>query len=294
MERNMTDTTTAEAMPRLPGDLPLPLRSLLDAGVHFGHQTKRWNPKMRPFIYGARNGIHIIDLDQTARLFKRAYEKIVEEVSRGGSVLFVGTKRQAQDIIGEEAGRAGMFYVTNRWLGGTLTNFRTIKTGLERLRSIERMKEDGTFNSLTKKEVVFIERERERLEKYHGGIKNMGALPSLMFVVDPHQELIAVDEANKLGIPIVAITDTNCDPDKIDFVIPGNDDAIRSIKLITGRVADACIEGLQRRKDTGGRGGQREEQAEGGQQREPRGGGPEVVMGGRGRPGQGGGQRGRG
>jgi small subunit ribosomal protein S2 len=285
----MTEMSTAEAMPRLPGDLPLPLRSLLDAGVHFGHQTKRWNPKMRPFIYGARNGIHIIDLDQTARLFKRAYEKIVEEVSRGGSVLFVGTKRQAQDIITEEAQRAGMFYVTNRWLGGTLTNFRTIKTGLERLRTIERMKEDGTFNSLTKKEVVFIERERERLEKYHGGIKNMGALPSLMFVVDPHQESIAVDEANKLGIPIVAITDTNCDPDKIDFIIPGNDDAIRSIKLITGRVADACIEGLQRRKDGGGRDARQqqrggEEQAEA---REPRGGGPEVVMGGRARAGQG-------
>jgi small subunit ribosomal protein S2 len=291
----MTEMTTAEAMPRLPGELPLPLRNLLDAGVHFGHQTKRWNPKMRPFIYGARNGIHIIDLDQTARLFKRAYEKIVEEVARGGSVLFVGTKRQAQDIITEEASRAGMFYVTNRWLGGTLTNFRTIKTGLERLRAIERMKEDGTFTSLTKKEVVFIERERERLEKYHGGIKNMGALPSLMFVVDPHQESIAVDEANKLGLPIVAITDTNCDPDKIDFVIPGNDDAIRSIKLITGRVADACIEGLQRRKDAGGRdargGGRGEEQ---GEQREQRGGGPEVVMGGRGRAGQGNVSRGRG
>ena len=287
----MTEMTTAEAMPRLASDLPLPLRSLLDAGVHFGHQTKRWNPKMRPFIYGARNGIHIIDLDQTARLFKRAYEKIVEEVSRGGSVLFVGTKRQAQDIITEEAARSGMFYVTNRWLGGTLTNFRTIKTGLERLRTIERMKEDGTFTSLTKKEVVFIERERERLEKYHGGIKNMSALPSLMFVVDPHQESIAVDEANKLGIPIVAITDTNCDPDKIDFIIPGNDDAIRSIKLITGRVADACTEGLQRRKDAGGRdargGGNREDgdQRDGG--RDQRGGGPEVVMGGRGRPGQG-------
>jgi len=209
-------------------------------------------------------------------------------------VLFVGTKRQAQDIINEEATRAGMFYVTNRWLGGTLTNFRTIKTGLERLRSIERMKEDGTFTSLTKKEVVFIERERERLEKYHGGIKNMSALPSLMFVVDPHQESIAVDEANKLGIPIVAITDTNCDPDKIDFVIPGNDDAIRSIKLITGRVADACTEGLQRRKDTNsGRGQRDEQQGDGGGQRDQRDqrGGPEVVMGGRGRPGQGGGQR---
>jgi small subunit ribosomal protein S2 len=284
MSNEVTTETTAQGLPRLPGDLPLPLRSLLDAGVHFGHQTKRWNPKMRPFIYGARNGIHIVDLDQTARLFKRAYEKIVEEVSRGGSVLFVGTKRQAQDIIGEEAARAGMFYVTNRWLGGTLTNFRTIKTGLERLRTIERMKEDGTYTSLTKKEVVFIERERERLEKYHGGIKNMTSLPSLLFVVDPHQESIAVDEANKLGIGIVAITDTNCDPDRIDFIIPGNDDAIRSIKLITGRVADACIEGLQRRKDFGGR---REERGGEAVENAPSGAGPQVVMAGRGRAGQG-------
>ncbi len=271
---------------RQPGDLPLPLRSLLDAGVHFGHQTKRWNPKMRPFIYGARNGIHIIDLDQTARLFRRSYEKIVEEVSRGGSVLFVGTKRQAQDIITEEAQRAGMFYVTNRWLGGTLTNFRTIKTGLERLRAIERMKEDGTYENLTKKEVVFIERERERLEKYHGGIKNMTNLPALMFVVDPHQEQIAVEEANKLGLPIVAITDTNCDPDKIDYVIPGNDDAIRSIKLITARVADACIEGVQRRKDEG-RGGRDRGQQGNEAVNEGQGPGPQVVMAGRGRPGQG-------
>jgi small subunit ribosomal protein S2 len=276
--------TTAQGLPRLAGDLPLPLRSLLDAGVHFGHQTKRWNPKMRPFIYGARNGIHIVDLDQTAKLFKRAYERVVEEVSRGGSVLFVGTKRQAQDIIVEEATRAGMFYVTNRWLGGTLTNFRTIKSGLERLRTIERMKEDGTYGNLTKKEVFFVERERERLEKYHGGIKNMTSLPSLLFVVDPHQETIAVDEANKLGVGIVAITDTNCDPDKIDNIIPGNDDAIRSIKLITGRIADACIEGLQRRKDFGGRrderGGEPVESA-------PNAAGPQVVMAGRGRAGQG-------
>jgi small subunit ribosomal protein S2 len=277
--------TTSQGLPRIGGDLPLPLRSLLDAGVHFGHQTKRWNPKMRPFIYGARNGIHIIDLDQTARLFRRAYDKITEEVGRGGNVLFVGTKRQAQDIIGEEAARAGMFFVTNRWLGGTLTNFRTIKTGLERLRTIERMREDGTYNQLTKKEVVFIERERERLEKYHGGIKNMTSLPAIMFVVDPHQEAIAVDEANKLGIPIVAITDTNCDPDRIDYIIPGNDDAIRSIKLITARVADACIEGVQRRRDTGGR---RDERGRGEEvSASPDAAGPQVVMAGRGRAGQG-------
>ncbi|GAC1356213.1 MAG: 30S ribosomal protein S2 [Polyangiales bacterium] len=284
----MSNVTTPEGMAgqvRMPGDLPLPLRSLLDAGVHFGHQTKRWNPKMRPFIYGARNGIHIIDLDQTAKLFRRAYDRIVEEVSRGGSVLFVGTKRQAQDIITEEAVRSGMYFVTNRWLGGTLTNFRTIKTGLERLRTIERMKDDGTFTSLTKKEVVFVERERERLEKYLGGIKTMTSLPALMFVVDPHQEQIAVEEARKLGIPIVAITDTNCNPDQIDFIIPGNDDAIRSIKLITGRVADACMEGVQRRTE-GGRRAQRDDDGgqQHGHQRNDQ--GPQVVMAGRGRPGE--------
>jgi small subunit ribosomal protein S2 len=262
-----------QELPRLPGDLPLSLRALLDAGVHFGHQTKRWNPKMRPFIYGARNGIHIIDLDQTAQLFRRAYEKIVDEVAKGGSVLFVGTKRQAQDIIVEEANRCQMHYVTNRWLGGTLTNFRTIKSGLERLRAIERMAEDGTFISLTKKEVVYVNRERDRLEKYLGGIRNITGLPALMFIVDPHQEHIAVDEANKLSIPIIAITDTNCDPDRINFVVPGNDDAIRAIKLVTGRVADACIEGMQRRKDNA----QKSEEPMDNQSRNEQG-GPQVVM----------------
>ena len=240
------------------GDLPLPLRSLLDAGVHFGHQTKRWNPKMRPFIYGARNGIHIVDLDQTVRLFKRAFDYVVDSVSRGGHVLFVGTKRQAQDIVIEEARRCSMYFVTNRWLGGTLTNFRTIKQGLDRLRTLERMKEDGTYEQLLKKEVSRLEKERERLEKYLGGLKGMGNVPSAVFVIDPHQEGIAVNEARKLSIPVIAITDTNCDPDLIDYVIPGNDDALRSIKLITGRIADACIEGMQRRKDTepqGNRGG---------------------------------------
>jgi small subunit ribosomal protein S2 len=238
-------------VPRIGGDYPLPLRSLLDAGVHFGHQTKRWNPKMRPFIYGARNGIHIIDLDQTTRLFKRAYDFVVDAVGRGGHVLFVGTKRQAQDIVIEEARRSGQYFVTNRWLGGTLTNFRTIKQGLDRLRTLERMKEDGTYEQLLKKEVSKLEKERERLEKYLGGLKGMGAVPHAVFVIDPHQELIAVSEARKLGVPVVAITDTNCDPDLIDFVIPGNDDAIRSIKLITSRIADACVEGSQRRRDTG-------------------------------------------
>jgi len=262
------------------------MKALLETGVHFGHRTKRWNPKMKPFIFTERNGIHIIDLQQTIAALDNAYNLIRDTTANGGTVLFVGTKRQAQDIITEEAQRAGMFYVTNRWLGGTLTNFRTIKTGLERLRAIERMKEDGTYENLTKKEVVFIERERERLEKYHGGIKNMTNLPALMFVVDPHQEQIAVEEANKLGLPIVAITDTNCDPDKIDYVIPGNDDAIRSIKLITARVADACIEGVQRRKDEG-RGGRDRGQQGNEAVNEGQGPGPQVVMAGRGRPGQG-------
>ena len=278
------------------GEFPLPLRSLLDAGVHFGHQTKRWNPKMRPFIYGARNGIHIIDLDQTTRLFKRAYDFLVDAVGRGGHVLMVGTKRQAQDIVIEEARRSGMYFVTNRWLGGTLTNFRTIKQGLDRLRTLERMKEDGTYEQLLKKEVAKLEKERDRLEKYLGGLKGMGNLPSAVFVIDPHQESIAVSEARKLNIPVMAITDTNCDPDLIDFVIPGNDDALRSIKLITARIADACVEGAQRRKDNDQGGGrEREGRDQGGpaMEREPRRGGREeinVYQGGRG----GGGPRGGG
>jgi small subunit ribosomal protein S2 len=239
----------AQGLPQLRADAPLPLRSLLDAGVHFGHQTKRWNPKMRPFIYGARNGIHIIDLDQTTRLFSRAYHFVVDTVGRGGHILMVGTKRQAQEIVQEEAVRSGSFFVVNRWLGGTLTNFRTIKMGLERMRQLERMKEDGTYQSITKKEVSRLEKERERFEKYLGGLKNMGSLPSAMFVIDPARESIAVQEANKIGVPVIAITDTNCDPDKVDFVIPGNDDAIRSIKLITARVGDAVLEGTQRRKE---------------------------------------------
>jgi small subunit ribosomal protein S2 len=271
-QSDVTETAAAPTMAEAPeanapaaGDLPLPLRALLDAGVHFGHQTKRWNPKMRPYIYGARNRIHIIDLDQTTRLFKKAYDFVVETVARGGHVLFVGTKRQAQDIVQEQARRAGMYFVTNRWLGGTLTNFRTIKQGLDRLRTLERMKEDGTYEQLLKKEVSKLEKERERLEKYLGGLKSMGALPHAVFVIDPHQESIAMLEAKKLGIPVVAITDTNCDPDLVDYVIPGNDDAIRSIRLITTRIADACVEGAQRRREVpaeaGGRegGGRRED-----------------------------------
>jgi small subunit ribosomal protein S2 len=228
---------------------PLSVKELFEAGVHFGHQTKRWNPKMRPFIYGARSGIHIVDLDQTARLFKRAFDFLSETVARGGSVLFVGTKRQAQEIVREEARRAGMYFVTNRWLGGTLTNFRTIKGGLDRLRTLERMKEDGTYSQLPKKETVQLEKERARLEKYIGGLKGMGQVPQAIFVIDPAQETIAVSEAKRLGVPIVAITDTNCDPDMVDYIIPGNDDAIRSVRLITGAVADACVYGAARRRD---------------------------------------------
>jgi small subunit ribosomal protein S2 len=228
---------------------PLSVRELFEAGVHFGHQTKRWNPKMRQYIYGSRSGIHIVDLDQTAQHFKRAFDFLTDTVSRGGSVLFVGTKRQAQDIVRQEAQRSNMYHVTNRWLGGTLTNFRTIKGGLDRLRSLERMKEDGTYEQLPKKETVRLEKERTRLEKYLGGLKGMGSLPQAVFIIDPAQEVIAVNEARRLHVPIVAITDTNCDPDLVDFVIPGNDDAIRSIRLITSAVADACLHGASRRRE---------------------------------------------
>jgi small subunit ribosomal protein S2 len=249
-----TDQGAFEAAPEMNRTIrnaeePLSVKELFEAGVHFGHQTKRWNPKMRPFIYGARSGIHIVDLDQTARLFKRAFDFLSETTARGGSVLFVGTKRQAQEIVREEARRAGMYFVTNRWLGGTLTNFRTIKGGLDRLRTLERMKEDGTYMQLPKKETVQLEKERSRLEKYIGGLKGMGQVPQAIFVIDPAQETIAVSEAKRLGVPIVAITDTNCDPDKVDYVIPGNDDAIRSVRLICGAVADACIYGTARRRD---------------------------------------------
>jgi small subunit ribosomal protein S2 len=238
---------------------PITMRQLLEAGVHFGHQTKRWNPKMRPFIFGARNGIHIIDLQHTVKLFNRAYKFIVDTVSAGDAVLFVGTKKQAQDVIQEEARRCGMFFVTNRWLGGTLTNFKTVKGSIERLRSIEKMAEDGTFERLSKKEVLGLERERIKLEKTLGGIKAMGGLPGAVFVVDPKKEHIAVQEARRLEIPIVAVTDTNCDPDLIDFVIPGNDDAIRAIKLFTGKIADAVITGSRIGKERAVARGQRDE-----------------------------------
>jgi len=242
---------------------PISMRQLLEAGVHFGHQTKRWNPKMRPFIFGARNGIHIIDLQHTVKLFKRAYDFVVATVARGDAVLFVGTKKQAQEVIQEEAKRSGMFHVTNRWLGGTLTNFRTVKGSIDRLRSIEKMAEDGTFERLSKKEVLHLERERLKLEKSIGGIKNLGSLPGAMFVIDAKKEHIAISEARKLEIPIVAIADTNCDPDVIDYVIPGNDDAIRAIKLFTGKIADACIAGARIGKERAigrGRGGEEGEE----------------------------------
>lgn len=221
------------------------MKQLLEAGVHFGHQTRRWDPRMRPFIFTERNGIHIIDLQHTVRLFNRAYNFIVNTVAGGGAVLFVGTKKQSQEVIQEEAMRCGMFYVTNRWLGGTLTNFRTVKGSIERLRSIEKMAEDGTFERLGKKEVLMLTRERDKLEKALGGIKSMSELPGAIYVVDAKKEHIAISEARKLEIPVVAIADTNCDPDLIDYVIPGNDDAIRAIKLFTAKIADACILGTR-------------------------------------------------
>jgi small subunit ribosomal protein S2 len=231
-------------------DLPnIGLRQLIDAGVHFGHQTNRWNPKMAPYIYGARNGIHIIDLDQTVGLFRRALDFVAHGVARGGQVLFVGTKRQAQEVVVEEAVRSSQFHVVGRWLGGTLTNFRTMKVGIDRLRALQQMEEDGTMLSITKKEALGLRREAERLQKFVGGIKDMNTLPAALFVIDPNHEHIAVSEANKLNVPVVALTDTNCDPDKINYLIPGNDDAIRSIKLVAGAIADACIFGQQRRRD---------------------------------------------
>jgi small subunit ribosomal protein S2 len=222
------------------------MKQLLEAGVHFGHQTKRWNPKMKPYIFGARNGIYIIDLQKTVALARNAFRFVSDAVAHGGTVLFVGTKKQAQDVVREEAGRCGMFHVTNRWLGGTLTNFKTIKTGIDRLKTIEKMAGDGTYERLPKKEVAQLEREREKLETNIGGIKDMSRLPAALFVVDTKKEYIAVHEANRLGIPVVAVVDTNCDPEGIDYVIPGNDDAIRSIKLFTGKVAEACVEGRSR------------------------------------------------
>jgi small subunit ribosomal protein S2 len=242
------------------GQNPISMRALLEAGVHFGHNTGRWNPKMKQYIFGARNGIHIIDLQHTVKLFRQAFQAVVDTTSRGDSILFVGTKKQAQDVIVEEATRSGQHYVTQRWLGGTLTNFKTVKGSLERLRSLEKMEEDGTLFALTKREQVMIRRDRDKLLKSLGGIKGMTKLPGMMFVIDPHKEHIAVDEARKLEIPVVAITDTNCDPDQIDFVIPGNDDAIRAIKLFAAKIADAAILGNKVYKETARTRGAKEEE----------------------------------
>ncbi len=224
------------------------MKQLLEAGVHFGHQTRRWNPKMKPYIFGARNGIYIIDLQQTVRYFRQAYEFLKETVERGEKVLFVGTKKQAQDAISEEASRSNQYFVNERWLGGMLTNFSTIKGSIDRLKKIEGMAEDGTFELITKKEGLQLERERLKKEKSLGGIKNMTRLPGAMFVIDPKKENIAVKEARKLGIPVVAVVDTNCDPDDIDYIIPGNDDAIRAIRLFAATMAEACVEGEQARQ----------------------------------------------
>ena len=221
------------------------MKQLLEAGVHFGHQTRRWNPKMARYIFTERNGIYIIDLQKTVKKLDEAYDFIKEIAAEGGEVLFVGTKKQAQDAIKEEAQRCGMHFVNARWLGGMLTNYRTIKTRIARLEQLNKMKEDGTFDLLPKKEVIKLELEIEKLEKNIGGIKNMETLPKAMFVVDTRKEKIAVAEAKNLGIPVVAIVDTNCDPDEVDYVIPGNDDAIRAVKLISGAMADAIIEGRQ-------------------------------------------------
>jgi len=225
------------------------MKQLLEAGVHFGHQTKRWNPKMKPYIYGARNGIYIIDLQKTVNLFKTAYDFVVDTVAQGGLVLFVGTKKQAQEAIKEETERCGMFYVNHRWLGGTMTNFVTIRTGIERLKYLEGIKADGSIQRFPKKEIIIMDREYTKLLRNLGGIKDLDCLPKAVFVIDPRKERIAILEARKLGIPLVSIVDTNCDPDEIDYIIPGNDDAIRAIRLITSKMADACLEGKARREE---------------------------------------------
>jgi len=221
------------------------MKQLLEAGVHFGHQTRRWNPKMKKYIFVERNGIYIIDLQKTVKKLEEAYDFMRQVGQDGGKVLFVGTKKQAQEAIKEEAERSGNYYINQRWLGGTLTNFGTIQKRVARLKAIEKMEEDGTFDVLPKKEVVQLKKEHERLVKFLGGIRDMKAIPDVMFVVDPRKERIAVSEARKLNIPLVGIVDTNCDPDEIDYVIPANDDAIRAVKLLTAKMADALLEAKQ-------------------------------------------------
>ena len=221
------------------------MKQLLEAGVHFGHQTRRWNPKMAKYIFTERNGIYIIDLQKTVKKVEEAYKFTKEVAETGKPILFVGTKKQAQDAIKDEAERCGMYFVNERWLGGMLTNHKTIKTRINKLRELEKMEEEGVFNVLPKKEVIKLRAEKEKLEKYLGGIKDMPELPGAMFVVDPRKEKNAISEAKILGIPVVAIVDTNCDPEEVDYVIPGNDDAIRAVKLITAKMADGIIEGRQ-------------------------------------------------
>lgn len=221
------------------------MKQLLEAGVHFGHQTRRWNPKMSEYIFTERNGIYIIDLQKTVKLVDQAYNYVRDAAANGATVLFVGTKKQAQDAIAEEATRANMFYVNHRWLGGTLTNWSTIQKRVARLKELRAMAEDGTFDRLPKKEVALLNKQREKLEKFLGGIADMPKIPDLLFIVDPHKEQLAVQEAHKLNIPIVAMVDTNADPDQIDVKIPSNDDAIRAVRLITAKMADAIIEGNQ-------------------------------------------------
>jgi len=221
------------------------MKQLLEAGVHFGHQTRRWNPKMAKYIFAERNGIYIIDLQKTVKMLEEAYQFVRNLAADGGKILFVGTKKQAKDSIRDEAERCGMYYINHRWLGGTLTNFATIKKRIERLHQLEEMESDGTFDVLPKKEVILLRKEKDRLTKFLGGIKDMKQLPDAVFIVDPRKERIAIAEARKLEIPVIAIVDTNCDPDEVDYVIPGNDDAIRAVKLITSKIADAVLEGKQ-------------------------------------------------
>ncbi len=225
------------------------MRDLIEAGVHFGHQTRRWNPKMRPYIYGQRDGIYIINLQKTVVLFRRALDFVRQTVARGGQVLFVGTKRQGRDVIEEQATRANMHYMNNRWLGGTLTNFKTVRQSIERVKEIDELLSPRLVGRLPKKEILSLEKERFRVLKNLGGIRKMSGLPQAVFVIDPKKEHIAVAEANRLGIPVVALTDTNCDPDPIDHIIPGNDDAIRAIRLVTTAVAEACIDGRNLGRD---------------------------------------------
>ncbi|MFC4598971.1 30S ribosomal protein S2 [Cohnella hongkongensis] len=226
------------------------MKQLLEAGVHFGHQTRRWNPKMDKYIFTERNGIYIIDLQKTVKKVDEAYNFVRQLGENGGTMLFVGTKKQAQDSVKEEAERSGQYYINQRWLGGTLTNFSTIQKRTDRLHQLDKWEQDGTFDVLPKKEVIILRKEKERLEKFLGGIKNMRKLPDALFIIDPRKERIAVAEARKLGIPIVGIVDTNCDPDEIDYVIPGNDDAIRAVKLLTAKMADAIVESRQGEETT--------------------------------------------